>query len=125
MTKFPLTPQGVGQKVDELNALTRSKLIEQTGLINFDLKNWLKSNFTLSSAAVQFIDGMNDAGTSTIGRLISDAVLSSTSITYVAPEPPASYSGKNVDVERKERAKVDAAGGYIYESTLVITVTYV
>lgn len=74
MPAQPFNPAGFSAKLAELYALSDSALEVQADSIQSDLRSWVTSNFTLTTAQSSYLTGIDDRWIDYNANLISFAV---------------------------------------------------
>lgn len=83
----PLTTAGVSAKITELYALSASALNAQADLVEADFKDWVKDNFSLTTAQSTYLTGMDAHAATYFGSQCSIAFRFKRTITLDTGDP--------------------------------------
>lgn len=122
MTKEPMTPVGVQDKIDALYALTDTALEVQAAAIQSDFKEWIKANFTLTSKQEDYLDALGSQILGYFGAQSSVAFSNRLPIDLIYPAPPTTEHSKwtgssNTMAVKSDGGKAEATGTLSFEIT--------
>lgn len=92
MAKQPFTNDGVQQKLAELSRLSDTDLTTQTQAISSNFRTWMTDNFSLTSDQDAYLKGLDDAFVGSLGRSMSNALISRVPISFKKDEVPSGAS---------------------------------
>ena len=123
--KSPFTPQGVEDKLVVLYALPDGDLAIEAAAIKTNFKDWVKNNFTLSTAQVGYIDDIDTKTSEYYGEQCSFCFTNRLDIILIYPEPPeppgyAKWTGSSNNIE----VKTDGAGNNVVAGSFTFTISY-
>ncbi|MPT36344.1 MAG: hypothetical protein E2604_14965 [Flavobacterium sp.] len=126
MTKQPLTPVGVQNKLTELYALADLALQTEALTIQSFFKEWVKANFTLNTKQDEYLDNLNNQIAAYFGSQCSICFSNKLPIDIVYPAPPSGEyfkwtgSSNNLTVKSDGGAKPVATGTLTFEFTYTV-----
>lgn len=125
MSKFPFTPQGVQDKLDELYALPDTDLILEASLIKADFRGWIMDSFLLNNDQKTFLSKMNDRACDYYGAQCELCFRYRLNITLIYPDPPTTpgYS-KIPESTNTIRIASDDKGNIAVSGDLTFTMLY-
>lgn len=123
MTKQPMTPTGVQDKIDELYLLTDITLEEEAAAIQADFKAWVKANFTLTTKQEDYLDELGTQILGFFGASCSVAFSNRLPIDLIYPAPPTTDYSKYTGCNNALAVKSDG-GKPVATGTLSFEITY-
>lgn len=126
MTKQPLTPVGVQNKLAELYALADLALQTEALTIQSFFKEWVKANFTLTTKQDEYLDNLNGQIATYFGSQCSVCFSNKLPIDLVYPAPPSGEyskwtgSSNNLAVKSDGKEKPTATGSLTFEFTYTV-----
>lgn len=105
MKKYPLTPEGVQAKQDELYKLDEGDLQRQAILISKDSATWISDNFAISEEQQQYLDQLKDDFKLPLGWQIASVIIGRRPFTF-EPIPDDTTQETN----RKKKTEVTISG---------------
>lgn len=125
MVQFPLTPEGVADKIVALYALSNNNLAIEADSIEEDFAGWMKVNFSLTVQQASYLDSIDEQVRRYYGFQSAFCFRNRLDIQLVYPFPPVDpgYS-KWLDVTDTIIVEADGAGGVIVSGGLLFTVAY-
>ncbi|TRW21485.1 hypothetical protein FMM05_20255 [Flavobacterium zepuense] len=106
----PFTPAGVTAKTTELYALSTSLLNAQADLVEADFKDWIKDNFSLTSAQSTFVTNINDHAAKYYGAQCSVAFRSRLTVNLTVQSEPIPPTVKYVVSQDSLVTSTNASG---------------
>ncbi|MCD0490569.1 hypothetical protein LPB86_20180 [Pedobacter sp. MC2016-14] len=123
MTKQPMTPTGVEDKIEEVYLLSAPDLLAEANAIQADFKGWVADNFILSSSQEDYLDNLNDRISTYFGSQCSICFTNKLPIILIYPGPPSgdyskwTGSSNTLDVKSEGGAEPVATGTLTFEFT--------
>jgi len=120
MTKQPMTPTGVQDKVDELYLLSDTALDAEAAAVQADFKAWVKANFSLTSKQEDYLDELGGQILGFFGASCSVSFSNRLPIDLIYPAPPTTeytkYTGcNNALAVKSDGGKPVATGSISFE----------
>ncbi|UPZ36510.1 hypothetical protein MUB18_20705 [Sphingobacterium sp. PCS056] len=123
MTKQPLTPTGVQDKLTELYELTSTAIQVEALAIQADFKAWVKDQFTLTTNQEDYLDDLNQQTSDYFGSQCSVCFTNKLPIDLIYPTPHTGQylkwtgSSNNLAVKSDGEGKPTATGSLTFEFT--------
>lgn len=124
MSSFPMTAQGVQDKLTELYALSDSALAVQANNIRTDFKLWVANAFSLSTAQQTYLTNMDLTASTYYGRQCSICFTYRLPITLVYPPPPGLGYTKWTVTEDKIVFESDGSGAVMVTGSFKFVMDY-
>lgn len=125
MTKQPMTPTGVQDKLTELYALSTSAIQIEALAIQADFKAWVKAQFTLSPKQEDYLDELNKQISDYFGSQCSVCFSNKLPIDLIYPARPTGEYSKWTGTPKSDLAvKADGASKPVATGSLTFEFTY-
>jgi hypothetical protein len=125
MTKYPFTPTGASDLQAALYALSDADLLLQADAVRLDFKQFMKDNFTLSTAQESYLDALDSRLVSYLSENISFCFIYRLPIylTQDTPVPDASKwikTKNSIETSTSDSVAFEVGGSFavniVYES---------
>ncbi|MBN9284102.1 MULTISPECIES: hypothetical protein [unclassified Flavobacterium] len=124
MTKQPMTPTGVDDKIKELYLLSNAALQTEALAIQADFKTWIKDNFILSTKQEDYLDDLNTQTSTYFGSQSSICFSNRLPIELIYPAPPVGEHSKWTGSSNNLAVKSDGSAKPIATGTLTFEFSY-
>lgn len=120
MSLAPFTPVGVEEKLLQLYALPDDQLNQQAEMVQQNFNTWIRSNFVLNSAQINYLDNMDKSATDYYAAQCAICFIHRLDISLIYPGAP-STPGYSKYIRSEDTIILDSHGSGNSEATGALT----
>ena len=124
MSKQPMTPAGVDDKINALYLLSDTALQAEADAVQADFKAWIKTGFILSPKQADYLATLNSQIAAYFGSQTSICFSNRLPSELIYPEPPTGEYSKWTGSSNSLAVKSDGSGKPTATGSLTFEFTY-